>query len=68
MGGTLLVAPPWTVVPVVIPKAGMNLQVEILCEPMVAGISVYLQGLVTDAGASQGFAFSPGLQLTLGGS
>jgi hypothetical protein len=68
MGGTLLVAPPWTVVPVVIPQAGMSLPVEIFCEPMVAGISVYLQGLVTDAGASQGFAFSPGLKLTLGGS
>jgi hypothetical protein len=33
---------------------------------MLCGLSIYLQALEIDAGASRGVSFTPGLQLVLG--
>jgi hypothetical protein len=67
MGGTVLVAPPWTIVPLVIPALGLSVPVDVLCDTTLAGMNLYLQALIWDSGASQGVAFSPGLWLQLGG-
>jgi hypothetical protein len=67
MGGTVLVGPPWTIVPLVIPAQGLLVPVDVICDTTLAGVSVYLQALMSDSGASLGVAFSPGLSLTLGG-
>jgi len=67
MGGTVLVGLPWTIVPLVIPAQGLSVPADVICDTTLAGVSVYLQALLSDSGASVGVSFSPGLWLTLGG-
>ncbi|MFO0981366.1 MAG: integrin alpha [Planctomycetota bacterium] len=66
LGGTLLVAPPWTIVTLPIPAAGVNLPVQVLCDSALLGLSVYLQILENDGGASSGVSFSKGLKVVHG--
>ena len=59
-GGQLLVQPT-LVFPLTLPAAGLSLAVRVMCDTAFAGTSVYLQVLEADAGASDGVAFTPGL-------
>ncbi|MFO0984635.1 MAG: hypothetical protein U1E76_23410 [Planctomycetota bacterium] len=65
LGGTLLVIPYFIFV-LPVPIAGLNLTGTIPNNPIFCQISVYLQALEYDAGASKGVSFTDGLQLTLG--
>ncbi|MEW6747789.1 MAG: hypothetical protein AB1486_34110 [Planctomycetota bacterium] len=49
-----------------LPAAGLALAGALPCDRVLCGVSVYLQALEVDAGASKGIAFTPGLQLVLG--
>ncbi|MFO0981483.1 MAG: SBBP repeat-containing protein [Planctomycetota bacterium] len=64
-GGHLLVLPMRTIV-LSLPGAGLALQALISCDGMLCGLSIYLQTLEVDAGASRGVSFTPGLELVLG--
>ena len=63
--GTLLVAPSW-VVPIALPAAGAALPLEIPDDPAICGLLGFVQALELDGGASDGVAFTEGLELTLG--
>ncbi|MFO0981699.1 MAG: FG-GAP-like repeat-containing protein [Planctomycetota bacterium] len=65
-GGRILVLPPWTLVSLVVPTAGLSLPVDVLCDSSYLGLKVYLQVLESDPGASAGVAFTPGLLLVHG--
>ncbi len=63
--GHLLVAP--TIVLLLpLPGGGLALTGTLPCDPILCGVSLYLQALEVDAGASKGLSFTPGLQLVLG--
>ncbi|MEW6744266.1 MAG: hypothetical protein AB1486_16050 [Planctomycetota bacterium] len=49
-----------------IPAAGLGLPMAIPDDPYLCGVSLYLQTLQRDSGASKGVAFSQGLQLIFG--
>src|SRR5262245_3916441 len=44
LGGTVLVGPPWTIVPLLVPAQGLSVPVDVVCDTTLAGASVYLQG------------------------
>jgi hypothetical protein len=67
LGGTILVAPPWTIFSLVLPADGATIPAPIPCDAALVGVSVDLQVLESDAGASAGVSFTPGLELLLGG-
>jgi hypothetical protein len=64
-GGRLLVAP--TIVLILpLPAGGLALPALVPCNPLLCGVSIFLQALEVDGGASRGVSFTPGLQLVLG--
>ena len=65
-GGTLLVDFAF-VSTVVLPPAGASVAATVPAEPMYAGFHVFFQVVEFDAGAANGWSFSPGLDLLLGG-
>ena len=67
-GGSLLVAPPLTTVPLILGPGQNELSVVIACDSTICGLTVYLQVLTADPGALRGVSFTPGLALTHGGS
>ncbi|MFO0983463.1 MAG: hypothetical protein U1E76_17305 [Planctomycetota bacterium] len=64
-GGSLLVAPS-TILPLFLPGAGASIPVSVPDDDALCGLSVYLQVLESDAGATKGVAFTRGLRLQLG--
>ena len=52
--------------PVTLPPAGLSVTVTIPCDLTLCGLSVNMQVLELDAGASKGVSFTPGLNLVLG--
>lgn len=64
-GGSLLVTPSWTQ-SLALPPYGMALSDEIPADEALVGISCFVQGLQIDPGASDGVAFSAGLELVIG--
>ena len=64
-GGTLLVDP-LLFVPVTLPAGSLTISGSIRNDPSLCGISVDLQALELDAGASNGLSFTAGLDLLLG--
>ncbi|MEW6744661.1 MAG: FG-GAP repeat protein [Planctomycetota bacterium] len=63
--GTLLVVPR-ALLMLAIPAGGLSLPAELPCDRFLLGLSVYLQALISDPGASFGVAFSPGLEMQMG--
>ena len=63
--GTLFVLP-WRIFIFPVPGAGLTLPFDLECDPTLTGISVYLQALEADPGASKGVSFTPGLRMDLG--
>jgi hypothetical protein len=64
-GGHLLVAPT-NILFFTLPGAGLALRGALPCDPAFCGLSMYLQALEVDAGASKGISFTAGLRLVLG--
>ncbi|MFO0983634.1 MAG: hypothetical protein U1E76_18215 [Planctomycetota bacterium] len=64
MGGVVLVFPQ-VIVPIALPAAGAQVTANVPAD--LCGVSLYLQVLEIDPGASVGVSFSRGLCLTLGG-
>ncbi|MFO0981445.1 MAG: hypothetical protein U1E76_06760 [Planctomycetota bacterium] len=64
-GGHLLLLP-MTSVMLGLPAGGLALPGALPCDSALLGVSLYLQALEVDAGASRGVSFTPGLQLILG--
>ena len=64
-GGTLLVTPSF-LVSLGIPATGSTPGGLLPADPTLDGLSLYLQVLEADPGASDGFSFTPGLELRLG--
>jgi len=65
LGGTILVVP-ILVVPLGIPAGGLPLPGPISNDPAFCGLTVDLQVLESDSGASKGVSFTPGLELVFG--
>jgi hypothetical protein len=65
-GGKLLVDPALAV-PLTLPIGTLNLPTTVICDPTFCGVSIYLQVLEADLGATKGVSFSPGLELVHGG-
>ena len=63
--GTLLLIAT-TILPLTLPAAGASIPVTVPGDDALCGLSIYLQVLEADAGASRGVAFSRGLRLQLG--
>jgi hypothetical protein len=63
--GDLLVAPT-NIIALQLPGGGVTLSAPVPCNPALCGLSVFLQALEVDGGASKGISFTPGLQLELG--
>lgn len=66
LGGDLLVLPAISI-SLAIPSAGASVPLAVPNDPFFCGGLLYLQALHLDGGASQGIAFTPGLEL-VGGS
>ncbi|MFO0984856.1 MAG: FG-GAP repeat protein [Planctomycetota bacterium] len=64
-GGHLLLVPT-TIFLLPLPGGGLALPGSLPCDPILCGVSVFLQALEVDAGAAKGISFTPGLQLVLG--
>lgn len=64
-GGTLLVDP-LLFLPIALPPGSLTLTGSLQNDPNLCGVSVDLQALELDAGASNGLSFSAGLDLFLG--
>ncbi|MEW6743929.1 MAG: hypothetical protein AB1486_14350 [Planctomycetota bacterium] len=64
-GGTLLVSPQG-VYPFVLAGTGTELPLDLPCEGMFRGVSIYIQVLELDPGASARVSFTPGLDVMLG--
>ena len=66
-GGSLLVSPPFQVIPLPLNAAGENtLPVALPNNPNLSGLSVYLQAFVVDSGAPFGISSTRGVQLVIG--
>src|SRR5262249_54419451 len=64
-GGHLLVVPR-RILAHPLPAAGLTFGGDLPCDGAVCGISIYLQAVEVDAGATNGYSFTPGLKLVLG--
>jgi Tol biopolymer transport system component len=64
-GGTLLVDAPSFVVQA-IPPTGLSLPFTVPLDPALCGLTIDLQALELDPGASSGISFTPGLEWTFG--
>ena len=65
LGGDVLLIPT-TILPFGLPGSGVTLPGDVPCDPILCDLSVFLQVLQSDAGASHGMAFTPGLELHFG--
>ena len=65
LGGSLALAPVLSV-PLVVPAGGASLPAIASTDPAHCGLTVTMQTLLADPGASHGVAFSAGLSVTLG--
>ncbi|MEW6746756.1 MAG: protein kinase [Planctomycetota bacterium] len=66
-GGSILVAPPWLAILLLpVPAAGLSVPVT-LCDTGLCGLKLDLQAIENDPGAAQGYSFTQGLELVLGG-
>ena len=65
LGGNLLVVPTW-IFSIVIPPAGISIPATLPNDPRFCGLSVFLQVIEADPGASQGASFAPGLEAQIG--
>ncbi|MEM7308017.1 MAG: integrin alpha [Planctomycetota bacterium] len=65
LGGTVLVQP-FQISNLTLPEAGGTVGFVLPYDPSFCGVDVYLQALQLNPDAPEGWAFSPGLQLTLG--
>jgi hypothetical protein len=63
--GHILVSPR-SILLLALPSAGLPLSGGLPCDESFCGVSIYLQALEVDAGASQGISFTRGLRLILG--
>ena len=64
-GGTLLVVPAFTI-PLAVPTSGVTLTGAIPDDSALIGLQLDAQAIETDAGASKGVSFTPGLEIDLG--
>jgi len=51
---------------VVVPPAGLSISAPIPCDDSLCGLTLYVQVVEMDPGASRGVSFTPGLELRLG--
>ena len=65
LGGTALVVP-LTSVGAFVPAAGAQVPFPLPNDPTLCGFVIDMQAVVVDGGASQGLAFTPGLEYVLG--
>jgi hypothetical protein len=63
--GHLLVVPR-KILPHPVPAPGLAFDGALPCDGALCGLSVYLQAVEVDPGASKGISFTPGLRLILG--
>ncbi|MFO0983482.1 MAG: calcium-binding protein [Planctomycetota bacterium] len=63
--GTVLVLPA-LITPVLVPFAGLSITTTIPCDDSLCGLTLFVQVVETDVGASHGVSFTPGLELRLG--
>jgi hypothetical protein len=67
LGGTLLVAAPFTAIPLTLPPGGGKFPIPIPNDPYLCGIGTAMQAILYDPGAKPGrLAFSRGLLVLLG--
>lgn len=66
--GCTLLAQPTLSIPVAFQAWGYGILLKIPDDPSLSGAILDLQALVIDAAAPSGLAFSPGLEMTLGGT
>jgi Tol biopolymer transport system component len=66
LGGTLLVDDLFLFLPFPISSIGAAISGDLPADPDLCGLSLYLQILELDDGASKGVSFTPGLELLLG--
>jgi len=64
-GATLLVNPQY-ILHIQVPPGGATISVNVPCNPSLYGVSLFLQAIQLDPGATGGKAFTPGLRLLLG--
>ncbi|MFO0985425.1 MAG: hypothetical protein U1E76_27450, partial [Planctomycetota bacterium] len=64
-GGTMLVLPALSVT-IDVPVGGEALPATIPCDPALLGVHAFTQAMEIDPGASNGVAFTPGMELVLG--
>jgi hypothetical protein len=64
--GVLLVLPSW-IFTIPLPSSFASFSVTVPCDTLLAGITIDLQALEVDPGASRGVSFTPGLEMVLGG-
>lgn len=66
-GGTILVSPPWIMIPVALSVGTNNLISPVPTDLRYCGLQFDLQCLELDFGASRHISFTPGLEMVLGG-
>jgi hypothetical protein len=66
-GGTILVSPPWIMIPVALSVGQNNLVSPVPTDVRYCGLQFDLQCLELDFGASRHISFTPGLEMVLGG-
>jgi Tol biopolymer transport system component len=65
-GGTLLLGPLAFFEAFVLPPAGLTFTIHVPDDPDLLGTSVFAQVVEVDAGAVQGFSFTPGIEFDFG--
>ncbi|MEW6742743.1 MAG: FG-GAP repeat protein [Planctomycetota bacterium] len=65
LGGSLLVAPSLALA-ISLPASGLSVVADIPCDEGLEGLSLFMQVLEADPGASAGVSFTPGLWLLMG--
>ena len=64
--GSLLVAPPWLTISLLIPPVGAALPFTMPCDAALSGNQFFMQALQNDPGAAKGVSFTQGMVLELG--
>lgn len=67
LGGTLLVDPLFTTVIPLLPGNFNTIRIRTPADPTLSCVPIHAQVVEVDAGAAQGFSFTPGLRIVLGG-
>jgi FG-GAP repeat len=65
--GKLLVVPLF-IMPLTLPAGVVSFPVALPCDTLLCGLTVYLQALELDDGATKGVSFTQGMKLVLGGT